>query len=318
MTTTRAAFAVLLVALSSAACRKPGEKVSTTNVTAATPATPSVAAMPTPEAAPAKPFVPSHAVPPFKGAFPHRAEPMAAASGRTVSIKFVRNGADGDVAPVFALTNLTDKPVRVGQTWLFYYDAQRKQLERYPSSFSGSLELAPGQTTEKRIGVTIEKIKKETSIIEGEATSVRVDGKDWINENLIEGRPAGGFDAQALEDRAGERVIVDVYDLASKRVRLTNVTDHPVKGVDLHFFYVDAKNQLHSAWAPSQKLTKDLAPGESIDFAAVTISKKDQAAPPGARKVVAFANEVDFSDGTPTFKNKNLSEEVRWAGLATK
>jgi urease beta subunit len=270
--------------------------------------------------APVKPFVPSHPVPPFKGAFPHRAEPMADATGRVVSIKFVRNGGDVDVAPVFAVTNLTDKPVRVGQTWIFYYDAQKKQLDSYPSSFSGSLELAPGETKEKRIGISVEKLKKDTSIIEGEVSSARVGDKDWANENLIDlqARPAGGFAAQNLEDRAGERVVVDVYSLASKRVRLTNVTDHPVKEVDLHFYYVDAKNELHSAWAPSQKLAGDLAPGASIDFTPKTVNARDMVAPPGARKVVAFADEVGFSDGTPTFKSRNLRETRRWEGLATK
>jgi hypothetical protein len=91
-----------------------------------------------------------------------------------------------------------------------------------------------------------------------------------------------------------------------------------VKGVDLHFYYVDAKNELHSAWAPSQKLAGDLAPGASIDFTPKTFSARDMAAPPGARKVVAFADEVDFSDGAPTFKNRNLGETRRWEGLATK
>lgn len=316
---------VLLLALLSttAACRKKEDPSAQTRITSASmssPVTTSTATTPAESAAPVKRFVPSHPVPPFSGAFPHRAEPMADATGRVVSIKFLRNGGDVDVAPVFALTNLTDKPVRVGQTWIFYYDAQKKRLDSYPSSFSGSLELAPGETKEKRIGVTVEKLKKDTSIIEGECSSARVGDKDWGNENLVDlnRRPAGGVDAQTLEDQAGQRVIVDVYALASKRVRLTNVTDHPVKEVDIHFYYVDAKNVLHSAWAPSQKLAGDLAPGASIDFTPKTISARDMAVPPGATKVVAFADEVQFSDGTPAFKNRNLGETRRWEGLATK
>lgn len=315
--TNRASVLLLALLSTTAACRKQEDPTAQTRITSASTSAPVTTRTETP--APVKPFVPSHPVPPFKGAFPHRAEPMAEATGRVVSIKLVRSG-DVDVAPLFAVTNLTDKPVRVGQTWIFYYDAQKKQLDSYPSSFSGSLELAPGETKEKRIGLSVEKMKKDTTIIEGECSSARVGDKDWANENLIDlhGRPAGGFDAQTLADVAGERVVVDVDSLASKRVRLTNVTDHPVKEVDLHFYYVDAKNELHSAWAPSQKLAGDLAPGASIDFNAKTINARDMVAPPGARKVVAFADEVAFSDGTSTFKNRNLRETRRWEGLATK
>jgi len=48
------------------------------------------------------------------------------------------------------------------------------------------------------------------------------------------------------------------------------------------------------------------------------MNSKADTSPPGARKVVAFADEVVFSDGTPTFRNRNLGETARWEGLAAK
>jgi hypothetical protein len=240
-----------------------------------------------------------------------------------VSVKFLRNGTDGpadtDTAPVFALTNLTNERVAVGQTWIFYYDAKKKKVDSYPHSLGESFFLDPGETKEKRLGQNVGKIPKETSFIDGEVSSAKVGDREWRNENLVElnSRPQGGLDAQELADRAGERVIVDVYTLGGKRVRLTNVSDHPVKSVDLRFHYGDAKGEFDSQWFYWQKIDGGLAPGKSIDL--VAKASNDRATPPTparAQKVVAFATEVEFSDGTPTFRNANLSRNGDWAGLA--
>lgn len=317
-------FALLAsVLLGTSACKKKSEEATSrdTKLTSATGNAPSSSstAEAAPPAAPSRHFVPSHPVPPFKGAFPHRAEPLADATGRVVSIKLVRNEGVSDDAPIFALTNLTKETVAVSQTWIYYYDAQRKQIDRYPHSLGGSFELAPGETKEKRLGEHIGKIKKETSIMEGEVSSATVGGKPWKNENLVSSfdRPVGGYDLQTLEDRAGERVIVDMYSLGTDRVRLTNITDHPVKSVDLRFHYIDAKGEIDWNMAPSQELKTPLLPGQSVDFKAKMLTAKDRP-PPGARKVVAFAEEVRFADGSPTFKNKNLGERNRWEGLVAK
>ena len=168
MPTRRPAFPVFFLRglfASAPACKKKEAAPAPpeTNLTSATSGVASSGSTAPSIVEPAKAFVPSHPVPPFKGAFPHRSEPMANPRGRVVSIKFLRNGGDADVAPVFALTNLTNEPVRVGQTWIYYYDAQRKKIDRYPSSFSGSLELAPGETKEERIGQHIGKNRSRTT-----------------------------------------------------------------------------------------------------------------------------------------------------------
>jgi hypothetical protein len=320
---TRAALFLLLLATSTFACRKRSEEASSTHVTSAATTVPSTtAASPAPTATtepkppPPKPFVASHPVPPFKGAFPHRPEPNASASGRVVSIKFVRNGGDDDVMPVLALTNLTTETVRVKQTWIFYHDAQKKLLDRYPHAV-GDLELAPGETKEHRLGLEIKKFPKNTSYVEGEVSRATVGGKEWQNENLVAifRRPLGGPDLQTLEDNAGERLIVDVYAIGSNRVRFTNVTDRTITQASIMLHFADRKGDVNFLMAPYQKLKKPLGPGESVDF---TLDILGNERPPASKvTVIAFAYEVQFTDES-TFRNRNLEQRDGWLALAPK
>lgn len=305
--------------LATVGCRAPkkDDPASTTKVTAASTMSPSAAAPAAKETPAPKPFVPSHPVPPFAGKFPHRHDPAVDVASRAVEVKFARNGGEGDVAPLFALTNTSGKTVGVGQTWIFYYDAAGKLLDRYPHSLSGSVSLAPGETKEHRLGRDIKDLPKGTATIECEVTSASVDGAPWNNENLNpwqKGRPLGGIDVATLAEHAGERVIVDVYDVGSFRVRLTNVTDRPVKGVELRLFYADAKGARDSVSVRDPKLKEPLAPGKSIDLVLEPSFTRSKSPPPKAVSVVAFAPTVTFTDGSE-FTNKTLLETRAWLGL---
>lgn len=302
--------------LATVACRAPKKddtSASTTKVTAA-----AASAAPAAKEAPApKAFVPSHPVPPFAGKFPHRRDPAADVASRVIEAKLLNKDGEANDAPLFALTNTSGKTVVVGQTWEFYYDASGKLLDRYPHSLSGSLSIAPGETKERRLGRDIKDLPKGTATIECEVTSASVEGAPWNNENLNpwgKGRPRGGVDAATLAEHAGERVIVDVYDLASFRVRLTNVTDRPVKGAELRLFYADAKGARESVRTREPKLKEPLAPGQSIDVVLEPSWTKSKAPPAKSVSVVAFAPTVTFTDG-PEFTNETLLENRAWVGL---
>jgi hypothetical protein len=261
-----------------------------------------------------KPFVPTHTVPPFKGKFPHRDHPLAANAGRVVELKFVRASKEPDLAPMFSMKNLTDKPVDVGQTWLFYYDAEKKKTDRYPHSLGYTVKLGPGEAKEQRLGQNTEKIEAGLTLFEGEVTSARVDGNDWENQNLNPmPRPAGGVDAQTLADNAGVRLVVDVYELSSYRVRLTNVTDRVIKDAVMVFHYRGEKDENTKVTAGLPDDLKPIAPGASVDLAASAWSSSRKS-PPKATDVVAYATRVTFESG-PSFENENLSEDVRWKVL---
>ena len=271
------------------------------------------AAPPTASAAPrvatVKPFEPSFPVPAFKGAFPHPADPSVNEAGRMVDMAFARPGPEKDIAPLFTLTNRSGKKIRVNQTWLFYFDAAGKQLDRYPSSLGGSLVLEPGESKETRLGPASKDQKPGTVGFEGEVTSAYFGDEPWFNENLIEDRPKGGHSPDELTAMAGERVVVDVYGLHAYKVRLTNITDRPVKELSVTFLYFDAKGRVDKGvWASFQKVP--LKPGESLDVTLKPSFDKDKAPPPKAVSVVAYASRVEFSEG-PTFHNKNLDSEAR-------
>lgn len=308
---------LVAVLISSAACSKSRDDASATKLTSATTGATGASAMAGGETAPLKRFVPSHAAPPFAGRFPHVNDPAVDVAERIVSIQLVRKGDDPAASPVFTLTNLTKKRVAVRQTWVFYYDGQKKYLSAYPHALGG-LELAPGETKEEPLGERLQKLAKETVFLEGEVSRATVDGTDWENPNLVPlsgGRPQGGFTAQQLADMAGERVIVDVYDLTSKKVRLTNVTDRTVTSVDVRMMVANDKKDLDASMMKTVSPPGGIAPGQSID---VTLVPYHEDKPkPGLVRVVAFAHEVKFADGPP-FRSYTLFEQRLWRGLAAK
>lgn len=307
----------LLLLLLAASCKTP-ERTSTTTTTSAQSdagATTLVAPPPAPEPPP-KMFVPSHAPTLFKGRFPHPAQPAADVTGRVASVVLAKKLEDGpdDVAPLFAITNTTNQRIAVDQTWIYSYDKDGKLLDEYPHSLGRSLELAPGETKTHRLGRTVTELKKGTVSLEVEVSSARLGAdQSWKNENLVDfSRKQGGPSLQELADRAGERVIVDVYALGGKKVRLTNVSDRAVKELNLFYFYGDAKGEVDWQSVYFQHLTPALAPGQSVDF--TPKQTKPEPTPKKAVAVVAFATRVEFADG-PTFENKNLSERNHWVGL---
>jgi hypothetical protein len=308
----------LCLVLAATACRRSTtDEKSVTKVTAAsmvaTPVVPSGA-----NEATVKPFVPSHPVPPIAGAFPHRDDPAVSVANRPVDIAFVRDGGEPDVAPLFALTNRTGKTIRAGQTFIHYYDASGKLLHRSSHSLGNSLSLEPGAAKEQRLGNDTKDIPKGTASIEAEMTSGLIDGAAWQNENLSTfstDRPRGGLTANDLVERSGERVIVDVYGLTSYRVRVTNVTDKVVQTVKLRLYYATAKGDRERIAAEEHRFEKGLAPGKSVDLTLKPSSGAER--PPKALRVVGYAPDVVFADGTK-FQNKNLDENRAWLGLAAK
>jgi hypothetical protein len=315
MTAFRIVLVGSLLGLSLTGCGKKESPQAGTSASAATPTAPAAASATegTVAADPAaKPFVPAHAVPAFTGKFPHRDHPYGAVADRAVELRFARKGGENDVAPLFSLKNLTNQKVRVNQTWLFYYDAQKQKSDRYPHSLGGSLELGPGESKEVRLGRDMKDIPKDLTVWEGEVTSAYVGDKRWDNENLNPmPRPAGGVTAAALAANAGERLIVDVYSLATYKVRLTNVTDQPVKDAQIALHYGDAKGENNVVRARIPTLSEPIAPGQSIDVVVEPWSDSNKHPPAKATQVAAYAPRVDFASG-PSFNNENLDEDFIW------
>ncbi|MEZ4222970.1 MAG: hypothetical protein R3B13_18650 [Polyangiaceae bacterium] len=317
MTHLRLQLLCSLLVLSLAGCGKqetpeaaPSAKPALESVSASASAQPADEAIPVASAI--KPFVPSHEVPAFRGAFPHREHPQGANATRVVELRFARKGGESDVSPLFSLKNLTKETVRVGQTWLFYYDAAKQKSDRYPHSLSYTLELGPGETKEERLGRSMKDIPSDLTAWEGEVTSAFVGGRKWVNDNLNPmPRPAGGVTDAALMDGAGERVIVDVYSLTSYKVRLTNVTDRVVKGAQISLHYGDAKGSNERVSARTDLLKEPLAPGQSVDLVLEPWFEKHKRPPAKASAVAAFASRVEFSTG-PEFRNENLDEDFIW------
>ena len=269
------------------------------------------AAAPAARVATTKPFVASFPVPPFKGKFSHQPDPSVDEAGRMVEITYAGPGSDTE-APLFKLTNQSGKKLSVNQTWLFYYDANDKRLDRYPHSLSGSLTLEPGETKEQRLGRNMKEMKPGVVAYEGEVTSATVGGSPWFNQNLTEERPKGGRTPDDLLANAGERVIVEIYDLTSFKARLTNVTDRTVNESRVKVLYYDAKGDVVKAVPALETIT--IEPGKSVDVTLHPAFDSDKKKGPPAKAVtaVAFAPTVRFADGK-SFDNDNLASESRKA-----
>ncbi|HSO33434.1 MAG TPA: hypothetical protein VLT33_12960 [Labilithrix sp.] len=273
-------------------------------------AAPAATAAAPPRVATAKPFVASFPVPPFKGKFPHQPDPSVDEAGRVVEVTYAGPGSETE-APLFKLTNRSGKKLSVNQTWLFYYDATGKRLDRYPHSLSGSLTIEPGETKEHRLGRDMKDMKPGVVTYEGEVTSATVGGDPWFNDNLTEERPKGGLSPDDLLATAGERVIVEIYDLTSFKARLTNVTDRAVNESRVKVLYYDAKGQVVKG-VPTLE-TVAIEPGKSVDVTLHPAFDSDKKGPPAkAISAAAFAPTVRFADGK-TFENENLSSQSRKA-----
>ena len=104
--------------------------------------------------------------------------------------------------------------------------------------------------------------------------------------------------------------------MSSNRVRLTNVTDRVVTRARVSLFYWDANGTvLQERYASNVELPKELAPGSSIDVD-LRVDDKEKGGPTIAAKVIAFAPDVQFADGTH-FENTSL-EDYRWLGIVPK
>ena len=271
------------------------------------------AAVPDARVATTKPFVPSFPLPPFKGKFPHAVDPSVNEAGRVVDVVYAGPGTDTE-GPLFKLLNRSGKALVVSSAWVFYYDASDRRLHRaYASSVGRGIALEAGETKEQRLGDPLKELKPGIVTSEGEVTGAIVAGEPWFNENLTEERPRGGASPDALLAAAGERVIVEMYDLTSYKARLTNVTNRAVTETRVKVFYFDAKGDVARAVPTLEKVS--LGPGKSVDVTlhpAFDSDKKPIGGPAKAVRAVAFAPTVTFADGT-SFDNENLSTETRHA-----
>jgi len=96
---------------------------------------------------------------------------------------------------------------------------------------------------------------------------------------------------------------------------VTNVTDKVVQAVKLRLFYANAKGERERIAGQEHRFEKGLAPGKSVDLVLKPSSGGER--PPKAVRVVGFAPDVAFADGTK-FQNKNLDENRAWLGLGAK
>ena len=186
------------------------------------------------------------------------------------------------------------------QTWQFYYDKAGKPLERYPHALSYD-SSAPVQ----KLGATGDSINKATAAVECEITSLRFkDGTFWFNNNLVPlagDRPKGGFPDDYLKAHSGEKVVVEVLDPKKRHVKLKNISDKPVKKLEIsiHYFLADGTHK-----TAQQNVDLVLKPGETVERKDIEFVGDDV---PEYKTAEGVAPRVYFSDDTE-FENRNLSD----------
>jgi hypothetical protein len=227
--------------------------------------------------------------------------PAVSEAGRKGECKFAQyQGAGKDRKAMFTIKIADTRKVDGYQTWLFYYDQSGKYLERYPHS-----TFPQGET--QGLGYDGDKIPKGTETIECEITRVTFEDKTvWFNDNLVPNvpeRPKGGFGADVLKAKSGEKVEVEVLDPKKGKVKLTNIGDKDTKEIEVVLMYFDDKGDHQDR---REDLELVIKPGASVE----------QEIKLGAEPLPAFksaegaAPEVEFADGSK-FENENLSSTYR-------
>jgi hypothetical protein len=143
-------------------------------------------------------------VPPPEPSFKPSQSPLVSESRRLLPTKVVRVL---DRTATVAITNLTDKPVAHVAMWHYFYDANKKCIDRGRGACD--VEIAPGAT--KQCSVTTSDIAflpRDYRTIEVESYEALGAGGAfvWQNENLVppcEERPMGGVSDDTLRARTG-------------------------------------------------------------------------------------------------------------------
>jgi hypothetical protein len=290
-------FVLLCLCVASAACNSPkpaaSEKEDAGAVVRTSAASASAAASAAaPKAAPQK-------------ARSAQATPEAAAfyneTGRLARCDFVKyEDVDGTRRSFFTIEPPVGKAIDHVQTWQFYYDADGKLFDTYPSS-------VPVRDKPQDLGYSGEKIPKKTATIECEVTKiVYQDETEWFNENLRGGmgRPLHGFTEEELAKHTGERVAVTVLDPRSGRVVLENLTDKEVTDCSVYVFWYRADGTSDHSF--DNMFTCKIPAKKKIT---TTIKLSDFRPEKGKPFTVAegAAPSVRFADG-PSFRNDNLEQ----------
>ena len=220
--------------------------------------------------------------------------------GRLGKCEFVAFEGTGKARKaMFKITPPPGKDVSTVQTWEFYYDKTGKFLKRYPASTF--IEAGP-----QSLGYTGDDIPKGTDVVECELTTFWYkDKSNWFNENIViddEDRPKGGIPDAELKAHAGEKVEIEVVDGKAGKVKLKNVSDKPVKELDVNVLYrlADGKTKYES-----KSVEVEIAPGATVEQ---VVELKE--VPADLKSVEAYAPWIKFADDT-TFKNRNLSGSYR-------
>ena len=218
-------------------------------------------------------------------------------AGRQGKCEFVKFEGKGKTRTTrFQVTPPPGKRVVHFQSWLYYYDKAGKVLESYP-------QATPPEPGPQVLGDPV--IPPGTDTVECELSRLTFeDDSFWFNANLVrhfnDDRPKGGRPESELATHTGQRVLVDLVDAKSGKVKLTNTTTKAVKSVEVHLIamYADGTH----AWIG---IDTEIAikPGETI---AVTLDLHDKTVPTDAKTFEATAPDVKFADDTE-FVNNNLS-----------
>ena len=193
------------------------------------------------------------------------------------------------------------------QTWQFYYDATGKQIDEYPSA----TDPTSGDDGVQDLGQSGHSIKTGVDSVECEITQIGfTDGTYWWNENLMTSsmrRPKGGFPDSMLRDHVGEKVQVVSIDADKLKVTLHNLTNRPVRSVDVELLCwkkddegkddsVTTDDTIDVELGPNATLTTDVE---------IRSSKFDH-----CKLTEGAVSEVTYADNT-LFINRNLEASAR-------
>ena len=230
---------------------------------------------------------------------------LVTAHRRAGTCKFVSYEEENDArkATLAVALDGTLAPNRV-RLAAFYYDGNGKQI--------GTMDfdsLAHEMTFEKTIPIGV---PSETKTVECEIPKLEFRNRGpWYNENVVPfgldpRKPGGATDAE-LDAAEGEKVTVEVVDLASGSLRLKNVSDKPTKRIVIfaNYYAGAAGNVLERKGGRYEDVV--IAPGATVDHR-VDLAAQDRGKSSTVYEVVV--SNIEFADGT-TVHNRNLTSNDR-------
>ncbi|RLB51399.1 MAG: hypothetical protein DRI90_22980 [Deltaproteobacteria bacterium] len=218
----------------------------------------------------------------------------------------------------FRITNTSSKKIDWAQTWVYYYDASGRCVDRYPHALG--LDLDVGASVEKALGSSgngldekLRRNKFKTTDVEFSAIKW-TDGTRWANENLVvisSRRKRGGRTPAELLDMEGEPVLgkwLGTYGKEGKPVHwLTNISGRKLKVRSARIYYYDDKGKRIDRYTLNRDLSMD--PGATVEIEGGEPKDKTKE---GTKFIEPSVSRVIFEDGDKeTWENKNLSSANR-------